>query len=65
MTKPRIEEKSLFAFCVVVGLRLYFKISPATAIIDSDFGKGIAIRTLKFCRILANFEHLCAVHVDE
>ena len=32
---------------------------------DPDFGKGIAIKTLKFCRILAEFEDLCVVHVDE
>ena len=29
------------------------QISPAIARNDPDFGKGIAIRTLKFCRILA------------
>ena len=28
MTKPGIEEKSLFAFWVVVGLRVYFKFLP-------------------------------------
>ena len=39
------------------------QISPTIAIHDPDFGKGIAIRTLMFCRILAKFEDLCVVHV--
>ena len=37
MTKPGIEVKSQLAFWVVVGLRLYFHISPATAVNDPDF----------------------------
>ena len=37
MSKPGIEAKSQFAFWVVVGLRLYFKFSAATAINDPDF----------------------------
>ena len=39
------------------------QISPATALNDPDFWKGIVIRTFKFCRILAKFEDLCVVHV--
>ena len=38
---------------------LVLQISPATAINDPDFRKGIAMRTLKFCRILTKFEDLC------
>ena len=41
------------------------QISPTTAINDPDFGKSVAIKTLMFCRILAKFEDLCVVHVDE
>ena len=65
MTKPGIEEKSQFALCVVVGLRLYFKFLPQLQIHDLDFRKGIAIRTLKLCRILAKFEDLCLIHFSE
>ena len=39
--------------------------SPATAINHPDFGKSIAIMTLMFCKILAKFEDLLVVHVDE
>ena len=65
MTKPEIEVKSQLVFCQVVGLREYKKISPATAINDSNFGKGIAIKTSTMCRILAKFEDLCVVRVVE
>ena len=65
MTKPGIEEESQLAFWVVVRLPLVLQISPATAINDPDFRKGIATRTLKFCRILAKFEDLCLVHIFE
>ena len=41
------------------------QISLETAVIYPDFRKGIAIRTLKFCRILAKFEDLCEVRVDD
>ena len=44
---------------------LLLQISPATTINDPEFEKGIAIRTLMFCRILAMFEDLCLVHVGE
>ena len=39
--------------------------SPAIAINDPDFWKGIAIRTLIFCKFFAQFEDLCVVHVFE
>ena len=65
MTEPKTEIKSQLAFWNVVGLCEYFQISPAIAIIDPDFGESIAIKTLMFCRILANFEDLCVVHVGE
>ena len=41
------------------------QISPATAINDPDFWKCTAIRTLKFFEIIAKFEDVCVVHVDE
>ena len=41
------------------------QISPAITMNDPDFPEGIAIKTLKFCRILPKFEDLCVVHVDE
>ena len=65
MAKPGIEVESRLVFWSVVGLREYFKMSPATAINDTDFCKRIAIKTLKFCRILARFEDLCAVQTFE
>ena len=39
--------------------------SPATAINNPELGESIAISTLMFCRILAKFEDLCVVLVDE
>ena len=63
MTKQGLKKKSLFAFWVVVGPVL--QNSPATAINNPEFRKGVAIKTLKFCRILAKFEDHCVVHVDE
>ena len=66
MTKPGIEVKSQLVFWSVVGLRMYFiQISPASARHNPDFRASIAVRTSMFCRILAKFEDLCAVQVDE
>ena len=65
MTKPGIEVKSQLVFWSVVGTPRVLQISAATAINDSDFGRSIAIKTLMFFGILAKFEDLCVVHVDE
>ena len=65
MTNPGIEVKSQLVYWNVVGLREYFKFLPQLQEHDPDFGEGIAIKTLMFCRILAKFEYLCVVHVDE
>ena len=53
--KAGIEVKSIASCC---RTPLVLQISPVTA----DFREGIAIKTSKFCRILAKF---CVVHVDE
>ena len=34
-------------------------ISPATAILNTDYWQSTTIKTLKFCRILAKFQDLC------
>ena len=61
--RDRIEIVVVLLECC--GTPRILQISPATAEIFPDFLKGIAIRTLKFYRILAKFEDLCVVHVDE
>ena len=56
---------------IVIGLLaccrtpLVLQNSPATAINNPDYRRGITIRTLKFCRKLAKFEDLCVIHVGE
>ena len=50
---------------ICVRTSLFPQISPATAINDPDFWKGIAISTLKFCIILGKFEDLCVKHIFE
>ena len=61
VARDRIEIVVVLLKCCRTSLVL--QISPATAINDPDFRKGIAIKTLKFCRILAKFEDLCLVHI--
>ena len=65
MTMPGIEVQIAIGLHECCRTPRVHQISPATAMNDPDFGEGIAIKTLMFCRILAKFEDLCVVHIFE